>query len=614
MPGLHGFIRLGSGSRSPEQVVASMLERSPRTREQVEAAFDTGNTAIRVFSFPHSGPTVGRWANHVALLDGYVLNRVSLVSRLGARGIRADDDWEDVRLLAALHAQEGDAAIADVDGDFNLCLVQQDTGDMSLLSSRHGSRHLYYLATADFVAFSPHLACLATLVAPAVDPLALQEMFNFGYIGGDRSMLRGIRLLPGATALTVTGGHWSQSKYWESQYANGAADVTDSFDDLVDEAGARLQSAVDLYLERFPRVAVPISGGLDSRAILALASKRKAGLSAIHCAWYEGEARIARQLAAAAGATWREYDPLRFDFARILEEGARLTEGNIHCHQFWFQPLARDLGDGGQTDIILDGYLMDVFFGDTFLMLPQSRPYGDQQRRDIINGLWRRCRPAFVRRAFLPAFYGDYEQANHDSLTEQMGRVDEEDLSNFIHRFSFANRSNRYSVALPNAHRHYVEYGYPGLHGPLVDLYHRIPPRYKVGAAFSRAILSRFTPEAACVPWAKTGRPLDRGRSWRDRLVEGLSLRQAGSLALLRISGGRWDVSHRADLNRHFRRHEDFRRAHLAIADDERTFSRGIIDPAGLRRLTGMIDAGWPVFFLLQSLVTVELFHRRFID
>lgn len=591
-----------------------MLERSPRAREQVEAGFDTGNTAIRVLSFPQSGPAVGRWANRVALLDGYVLNRRGLVSRLGALGVRADDDWEDARLLAALHAQEGDVAIADVDGDFNLCLVHQDTGEMSLLTSRHGSRHLYYVATADFVAFSPHLACLATLVAPAVEPLALQEMFNFGYIGGDRSMLRGVRLLPGATALIVADGHWSLDTYWEPRYVNGSEDGADSFDDLVDEAGACLQSAIDLYLERFPRVAVPISGGLDSRAILAFAGKRRADLQAYHCAWYDGEARIARQLAATAGATWHEYDPLRFDFARILEEGARLTEGNIHCHQFWFQPLASDLGDGGQTDIVLDGYLMDVFFGDTFLVLPQSRPYGDQQRRDIINGLWRRCRPAFVRRAFLPAFYADYEQANRDSLTEQMGRVDEEDLSNFIHRFSFANRSNRYSVALPNAQRHYVEYGYPGLHRPLVDLYHRIPPRYKVGAAFLRAVLCRFAPEAARVPWAKTGRPLDRDRSWRNRFVEGLWLRQAGSLALLRASGGRWDVSHRADLNRHFRRHDAFRLAHLAIADDERTFSRGIIDPAGLRRLTRMIDAGWPVFFLLQSLVTVELFHRRFID
>jgi len=85
-------------------------------------------------------------------------------------------------------------------------------------------------------------------------------------------------------------------------------------------------------------------------------------------------------------------------------------------------------------------------------------------------------------------------------------------------------------------------------------------------------------------------------------------------MLMLRATGGKVDLSHRADLNRHFRRHAGFRRALLDVAEDERTFSRGIIDGDGLRRLTGMIDHGWPVIFLLQALVTVELFHRRFID
>jgi asparagine synthetase B (glutamine-hydrolysing) len=590
-----------------------MVQASPAMDGHVEVAVAAGGAAVRLFCFAQNAPDLGYWQEHAALLDGYVLDPAALVKRLRKQEIAAERDWGDARLLAALWSLEGATALADVDGDFNLCLMHVDTGAVSLLSSRHGSRHLYYMVTAEFLAFSPYLAGLSTLVAPVVNRLSLQDMFNFGYIGGDRTMLQDVRLLAGATELVAAHGHCRQHRYWQPRYANDVEQAA-SFDDLVDEAGAGLQSAVDLYLQRFSRVAIPISGGLDSRTILAFAGQRQEGLPAYHCNWYSGEAEIARQLVVAAGARWHERDPLKFDFADILEEGGRRTEGNTHCHQFWFQPVARELRERGETDILLDGYLMDVFFGDTFLVLPEQRLYGDVERRNIINGLWRRCRPTFVRRAFLPAFYDEYEQANRDSLDEQMACVEEENLSNYIHSFSFANRSNRYSVALPNAQRQYVEYGYPGLHGPLVDLYLRIPPAYKVGAAFSRAMLQRFAPEAARVPWAKTGRPLHHDKTWHDRLVERLSLRQAGSLALLRATGGRWDVSHRADLNRHFRRHEAFRRAHLAVADDDRTFSRGIIDRAGLRRLTDMIDRGWPVFFLLQSLVTVELFHRRIID
>lgn len=616
MPGLHGCVRLRSGDRSAQQVVTEMLQRAPREKEQEVGGYAAGATAISVSGFaggdPVAGTCRGQWAGQVSLLDGYVLNRDEILAQLRAGGLSVDDKQSDPSLLAALFVTSGESAMAGVDGDFNLCLVDEEAGNVRLLSSRHGSRHLYYAATEDCIVFAPHMAGLMTAVAPTVDRLALQEMFNFGYVGGDRSMLETVKLLPGATMLSITRGEWSQSCYWSGQYSN-CMEGASSFDDLVDEAGAGLQASLEAFLHRFPRGAIPISGGLDSRAILAFASKRSSGLPTLHCNWYAAEAKIARQLVEAAGATWREYDPLTFDFAQILDNGARLTEGNVHCHQFWFQPLARDIGSAGETDILLDGYLMDVFFGDTFLVLPSSTD-SDQHRRAVINGLWRRCRPSLVQEAFLPEFYAEYEQANRDSLSEQMARVEEANLSNFVHRFSFANRSNRYSVALPNAQRGYVDYGYPGLTHSLVDLYFRIPPQYKVSAAFSRAIIERFAPEAAAVPWAKTGRPLSQGKAWYDRLGERFPLRQAGSLALLRASGGRIDASHRADLNRHFRQHAAFRQAHLDIADDERTFSRGIIDPAGLQRLTKMIDSGWPVFFLLQSLVTVEMFHRRFVD
>lgn len=628
MPGLCGVVQLHPQDRSAEQTLAAMLARCPAPEgEQVSTTALADGVAVQLSAFAHASPGATSWQQATVLLDGYVLDRQALVRRLQAVGAQIEPADEDGALLAALYVHEGPAALAEVDGDFNLCVIGYDPERLVLLSSRHGTRHLYYGATRDSFVFSPYLAALTAVIPAAVNRLAVGEMFNFGYLGGERSLLEGASLLPGAAMLRVGARDWSLQRCWQPRFNNDVA-TAESFDDLVDAAGTGLQAAVELFLRRFDKVTVPISGGLDSRAILAFAAQQRPDLRTCHCNWYEGEANIARQLVQAAGANWQAFDPLTFDFASILQEGVRQTEGNVHCHQFWFQPLARALAAQGQTDIVLDGYLMDVFFGDTFLVLPGASQVDasqvdasqvnasqvDRLRRNIINGLWRRCRPGFVKRAFLPGFYDDYEQANRDSLSQGMASVEEPDLSNFIHSFSFANRSNRYSVALPNAHRPYVEYGYPGLHKALVDLYLRIPPAYKTGARFSRTVLQRFAPDAARVPWAKTGRPLGRDKSLVDRMAERLSLRQVGSLALLRATGGRIDVSHRADLNRHFRRHAGFRAAHLDIVDDDRTFSRGWIDPAGLQCLTGMIDSGWPVFFLLQSLVTVELFHRRFID
>jgi len=299
----------------------------------------------------------------------------------------------------------------------------------------------------------------------------------------------------------------------------------------------------------------------------------------------------------------------------MINEGMEISDGNVHCHQFWFLPVIQEIKKRNLVDVLLDGYLMDVFLGDTFLVLPSKGNYTDAEKIEIINGIWRRCRPIFVEKAFLPDFYRDYQEKNRVSIETEMSRIEEENIANFIQHFSLGNRSNRYSVALPNVHRQYVEYGYPGLDYDLTDFYLRLPPQFKAGARFYREILQRHVPRFAEVPWAKTGKPLGRDRSWVDSFLGGrVPLRQMGTLALLRLSGGRIDVSHRADLNRHFRRDARFRSFFISVLQDPRTHSRGIIDRKGAERLVHFVDQGWPVLTLIQSLVTVELWFRRFID
>lgn len=575
-----------------------------------------GMIAATTWQFGAMAPAVAGDEATGLVLDGYVLNRTAVAAAAGivleSQSGDGAGDLADAQLLLSLWRRHGAAAIADVEGDFNF-LVAED-GQVHLVSSRLGARHLYWLATDEYVAFATRMSLIMRLpdCRPQVDRLAMMEMFNFGYVGGSRSLLAGVQLLPPATCLHIRPEAVTPQRYWQLDYAN--ENSSEPFDDLVTEAIEAYRDSVDEHLRRFPRATIPLSGGLDSRTLLAFAAQRRSGIPVHHCSWYEGEARIARQLTDVCQAQWHEYDPLNFDYAAVLREGMNLAEGNIHSHQFWFLPLIQELSSQGDVDVVLDGYLMDVMFGDTFLILPARRGVGADETRRIINGLWRRCRPDLVRRIFSPAFFDEYEAANHTSIDQQLSTIDEPLLSNRIQAFSLHNRSNRYSVALPNVQRQYADYAYPGTSRRLLDLYRRIPPHYKAGAKFARSILSRAEPRVAAVPWAKTGRPVTQDKGTIDRLLERLPVRQAASMLLLRATAGRVDVSHRADLNRHFRRHASFRQAFLDIAEDERTFNRGIIDPDGLKRLVGMIDRGWPVLFLLQALVTVELFQRQFVD
>ena len=614
MPAVCGFVQLNPDAPSVSDALARMGDDNEPGLWESESRFvnETQDVGVHSWQFGTASPVAETGGLSLAL-DGYVVNRTQLASEVGVD----DPSFSDARLLLELWHQNRVSRLEHVEGDYNFVVTDGD--GVHVVSSRLGARHLYWYWGESYVAFATRMSAIARLpgFAPQVDRMAMLEMFNFGYIGADRSLLEGVRLLPGATCLTIQSGTVRQQRYWDLQFANdtGATNaVATGFEEYVEEAVEAYRESVDGHSQRFEQITVPLSGGLDSRTLLAFAAQQRAGIPVHHVSWYGAEAQIARQLAIECGADWHEYDPLGFDYSTMLADGDLIAQGNIHCHQFWFLPVIQSMATTDSPSIVLDGYLMDVLFGDTFLILPERTDASQADTVSAINRLWRRCRPELVKKVFSSQFYDDYEAANAHSITSQLEGLDEPSLTNRVQAFSFQNRSNRYSVALPNVQRQYADYAYPGTSRRLIELYRQIPPHFKKGSQFSRAIVSRADPGVAAVSWAKTGRPLDQDKGRLDRLVERFPVKQAGAMLMLRASGGKLDLSHRADLNRHFRQHSGFRRAFLDIAEQERTLSRGIIDADGLRRLVSMIDRGWPALFLLQTLVTVELFHRRFID
>ena len=543
-----------------------------------------------------------------AFLDGYIVNREEVIGRLKSSS-PLPPETSDARLMELAYKAHGEDVTEFVHGVFNFCIYSSHTREIRLINCRHGARHLYYFLTDQCFAFSTEpKVLLASGECPVeVDRLSISDMFNFGYIGGDRTFFQDVKLLPQASIFSVGSASAQRRKYWDYQYSN--ADTSMTRDELVDEVADVVKGAVGACVHRFGDVGVPLSGGLDSRTILACMAAEDRQANVYHCSWYEKEEQIARQLCGLAGATWTGFDPRQFDYEALTDEGFRLSDGNIQAHQFWLLPLAREASQ--DVDVLLDGYLMDVYLGDTFLVLPNK---GKQTPIEAINVLWRRCRPHFVRKAFVPEFFQDYEEDNRRSIELGLSVIDEECLSNIVHRFSFANRSNRYSVAPPNVNRRFVEYAYPGLDPRVVDLYLRIPPREKIGAGLYREAVARHFPEFARVPWAKTGMSLARDKGLLNSVMEKLPIRYLATMSLLKLSRGSVDLSYRGDLNRLFRRGGSLRTAYFKVLDDPRTFDRGIINRRGFGELVRFVDRGWPVFNLLESLITVELWFRRFID
>ena len=113
-------------------------------------------------------------------------------------------------------------------------------------------------------------AVLGALEDPAACPAALEELQDAGFVTGPRTFLEGVHQVEQGAVVAVdrSTGRPAQDDYAFFRYADDEVDDPEAFGGLFLEA---LDAAMGRLLERAAgrRLAIPLSGGLDSRLLVA---------------------------------------------------------------------------------------------------------------------------------------------------------------------------------------------------------------------------------------------------------------------------------------------------------------------------------------------------------
>jgi asparagine synthase (glutamine-hydrolysing) len=263
---------------------------------------------------------LGTSGSTVITYNGEVYNYLELREQLLADGLEFRGT-SDTEVLLALYEKHGSDFVRRLRGMFAFALWDGMARQLLLARDRLGKKPLYYCRVGPRLYFGSEIkAILAGLGGcPEMDLAALEEYLTFGFIGGERTIYRGIcELQPGCLLVATAPGDIRVTRFWKPDWRSKRPR---HLQDAVDEADRLLTEAIRLRLRADVPVGIFLSGGIDSGLITAITAKNLGRRCLTFSVGFEDatfdERPLARQVAQGYGTDHHEI-VLRPDVASLI--------------------------------------------------------------------------------------------------------------------------------------------------------------------------------------------------------------------------------------------------------------------------------------------------------
>jgi len=382
-------------------------------------------------------------------------------------------------------------AIRRLDGEYHIAIWDAQERTLSLVNDRFGGLPLYWAHSSDGFAFAGGVR--GVLMAPGIrrepDHDALREAASFGgYRLGDRTNVTSVRMVDGATVQEIRHGAPSATRYWTWRDIPGQPER--DMRELVPMLQAHWQTAVARRTTDRARYGQTLSGGLDSRAILAEAAHGPEWTAITYGVPGCDDAIYAQRAAQATGASWVFLPLYDGDWLRTRSDHIQSTDGLIELGDLMHLeslPLQRS-----RFDVHVSGYIGDAVSGPTFA--------GLRTAEDVLSSL---------------PWYGASISLPHDAAIRRVQELIDA-LDGAPPRFAtLANKLPQSTNRWTAAWRPWLRVRKPFVDYALFDFCQGLPTGVRLdGQLHERWLRSTYPSCFASIPNQKTGVPVLSPR-WR---------------------------------------------------------------------------------------------------
>ena len=548
MPGIAGCFCLATSepTRSPDDIVAKIqrvndipgVACSPRkfcSDQIVIVNLLTGHLKQSV-----DQPATDSDGRYILFLEGEVCNLEDIAESNGDKTRTGA-----CATLLNLYVTYGPDFVTRLRGQFNILIYDATAARLNILNDGFGSKSMYYQMKGKTLYFGSEKKSILALMeeAPRIDPVGLLQVFSHLHNLGSRTFIQDLHSLPAGTMLEAVDGkiRCSSTSYYSFPTVAhlGANEAIERWCEL-------LRTSARQRIAGKERIALQLSGGLDSRAIACALDRDQRSLVAITREVENArEVECARAVAQELGIEHHPFTAreIAAHYIPAIVWRSECTISYSHCRS-----IANHVFLKRHADFLIGGQFGDISSGG------HIAPY--MLEAEHLAG--------FARHVFQNYSVG-YESLQHffnrQFLDEYLPQVEHEFCASFndIHEENNANayqvwdqreRQANFILRAGLVDRHLFDPIYPFLDVDYYDFVRSLPPKWRIDQAMYRAVICRLGPEVRKIPNANDGLTLhptplvnamkikarrSYGR-WRNRVVRRVSREQRGARKLARDS------------------------------------------------------------------------------
>lgn len=266
----------------------------------------------------------------------------------------------DTEVIVHLYEEFGAACVEKLRGMFGFAIWDSRKKALLLARDRVGIKPLYYTLSQNSIIFGSEVKAILAdpSVKAEVDPAIVDRFLTFYYTPGDETLFKGIQKLAPGSYLLIQDGQVQVRRYWDLNFHEKQISLPEAEEQLM----AMLEESVRLHMISDVPVGFLLSGGLDSTAMLSLATtKTKSPISTFTVGFSDpgitDERPFARIAAQTFGSDHHEITISHKDFADFVPKYVRHMEEPV-CEPpaialYFVSKLARNFvkvlisGEGG---------------------------------------------------------------------------------------------------------------------------------------------------------------------------------------------------------------------------------------------------------------------------